>query len=101
MFTDSFAPFAQAGILSLTATYRGDIPFLITTSDEDVQFGIIGRETAEAIFLYGAGRIETRIPRSGIKEIQQATVSIMPEGLDAQLTGPELGDLIKFLLSLK
>ncbi|MEO7297701.1 MAG: PVC-type heme-binding CxxCH protein [Verrucomicrobiota bacterium] len=91
----------EAIIFPSASFARGFESFLITTTDDEIQSGIIGRETAEAIYLYGAGRIETRIPRSSIKEIKQGAVSIMPEGLDAQLNRQELGDLIKFLLSLK
>jgi len=46
-------------------------------------------------------RIEIRVPRSEIEEIQPSRVSIMPQGLDRQLTAEQLSDLIAFLTSLK
>ncbi len=80
---------------------RGFEPYLITTHDGEIYSGIIGRETAEAIYLYNGARVETRIARSTITELRQGTVSIMPEGLDALWSRQELGDLIAFLLSLR
>ena len=76
-------------------------PYLIITQDGEVHSAIIGRETADAIHTYDAARVETRIPRSTIREIRPGAVSVMPEGLDAALTKPELGDLIAFLRSLR
>jgi hypothetical protein len=46
-------------------------------------------------------RAEVRIPRKAIEVMEPGKVSIMPQGLDAQLSRQELGDLIAFLLSLK
>jgi putative heme-binding domain-containing protein len=80
---------------------RGFEPYLITTKDEDLYAGIIGRETADDIYLYNSAQAETRIPRGNIKEVRPGAVSVMPEGLDAQLTRQELGDIITFLGSLR
>ena len=41
------------------------------------------------------------MPRSAIESIGQSTVSIMPEGMDNQLSRQELADLIEFLHSLR
>ena len=46
-------------------------------------------------------REELRIPREAIDEIHPGTVSIMPAGLDQQLTPQELADLIVFLKAAK
>jgi hypothetical protein len=62
---------------------------------------VIERETAEAIYLVSSATSEERILRSAIKELQQGTVSIMPEGLDLQLSRQELADLVGFLQSLR
>ncbi len=48
----------------------------------------------------GAGT-EQRFARADIVEIRPGTVSIMPEGLDQQLSKQEVADLIAFLRSLK
>jgi putative heme-binding domain-containing protein len=80
---------------------RGFEPYLIKTRDEQVYSGIIARETPEAVYLYGADRTETRIAKDAIGEMRQSRVSIMPQGLDAQLSRTDLADLIAFLQSLR
>ena len=80
---------------------RGYEPFTLATQDGQVLAGIIGRETADAIYVVNISRVETRVRRSQIESLHQGTVSIMPEGMDAQLSRPELADLIAFLQSLR
>ena len=80
---------------------RGYEPFTLATDDGQVVAGIIARETADAIFLVGSTRIEVRVPRSAIESLHQSNVSIMPEGMDTQLSRQELADLIAFLNSLR
>ena len=63
--------------------------------------GTLARETVDALFLYGSDAVETRIPRSHIEDLKQSPESIMPQGLDAQLTRGELADLLAFLQSLR
>jgi putative membrane-bound dehydrogenase-like protein len=85
-----------------SATFaRGFEPFLIRTQAGAIHDGLISRETPDAIYLFTAERVEKRIPRASIEIIQQSKVSIMPQGLDQQLTRDEMGDLIAFLVSLK
>jgi putative membrane-bound dehydrogenase-like protein len=85
-----------------SATFaRGYEPFLIRTRDGAIYDGLIARETPDAIYLFTAERVEKRIPRASVELIQQSKVSIMPQGLDNQITHQELRDLIAFLISLK
>ncbi|MFM9068378.1 MAG: hypothetical protein ACKOUR_13755, partial [Planctomycetota bacterium] len=44
---------------------------------------------------------EVRVPRTEIEELRPSQVSVMPSGLDQQLTPQELADLIAFLRSSK
>lgn len=76
---------------------RGFEPVAISTKDGKVASGIIGRETASAVYLRTTDRAEIRIDRSEIEELSPSTVSIMPQGLDKSLTVDELRDLIEFL----
>jgi len=46
-------------------------------------------------------RVEKRVARSSIDELRMGRTSIMPQGLDAQLSRDELRDLMSFLVSLK
>jgi putative membrane-bound dehydrogenase-like protein len=97
---------------------RGYEPFVVELKSGKSYTGILKRETAEAIYLLtvdraspllsgnaarttNVGVAETRIPRATIEALEPGKVSIMPQGLDAQLCRQELGDLIAFLLSLK
>ena len=80
---------------------RGFEPYSIATQDGRVHSGIIARESSEAIELVAPDRSQVRLPRSAIQELAQSRVSIMPQGLDAQLDRQELADLIAFLGSLK
>lgn len=80
---------------------RGYEPFTVDTEDGHVLSGIIARETADAIYVVNTSRVETRVARSAIESLHQGTVSIMPEGMDAQLNRLELADLIAFLQSLR
>jgi putative membrane-bound dehydrogenase-like protein len=80
---------------------RGYEPYLIETKDGRLFNGIVARETAEAIYLQTTERAEIRIPRKTVATIERSRVSIMPQGLDAQLSKQELGDLLAFLKSLK
>jgi putative heme-binding domain-containing protein len=63
--------------------------------------GIIKRQTADAIYLTGGDLAEVRIARKAIDTIEPSRVSIMPQGLDLQLSRGELADLIAFLQSLR
>jgi putative membrane-bound dehydrogenase-like protein len=80
---------------------RGYEPYVIETRDGKVHKGIIAHDTAEVIYLRTAELAEVRIPRSAVDSIRRDRVSIMPQGLDAQLSRQELADLIAFLRSLK
>jgi putative membrane-bound dehydrogenase-like protein len=75
-------------------------PFLVKTKS-GVESGVITRETADAIFLTTGPKSEKRIARSDIADLRRSPVSVMPEGLDAQLTPQEMGDLVAFVQSLK
>ena len=85
-----------------SATFaRGYEPFLIRNRDGAIYDGLISRETPDALYLFTAERVEKRIPRASVELIQQSKVSIMPQGLDNQISREELRDLIAFLVSLK
>jgi putative membrane-bound dehydrogenase-like protein len=74
-------------------------PFLVETVD-DVHAGIIERDLPETLSLrMGADEVRI-IDRNDVVSIEPSPVSIMPEGLDAELADEELIDLIAFLQSL-
>jgi len=80
---------------------RGFEPYVVATHDGRVFNGLIARETADAIYLVIPSRAEIPLPRSSIEAIEQSRSSIMPQGLEANLTQQDLADLVAFLASLK
>jgi putative heme-binding domain-containing protein len=71
-----------------------------TKSDEQVN-GLVRKESADEIILATGPNTEVRIARSDILEMRPGTVSIMPAGLDEQLSRQELADLLAFLKATK
>ncbi len=80
---------------------RGYEPYVVATTDGLVHTGVIARETADAVVLVTPDRIEAALPRDAIEAIEPSRVSVMPRGLDANLSRQELTDLVAFLQSLK
>jgi putative heme-binding domain-containing protein len=73
----------------------------IVTTDGLSHNGLVRTETADEIVLATGPNQEVRVARSQIDEQQPSKVSIMPAGLDKQLTVEELADLLAFLKSRK
>jgi putative heme-binding domain-containing protein len=91
----------EAIVFPSASFVRGYEPFVVATQSGQFHTGIITRENSDAIYLVNAERDEIRIPRSQVESMERGKVSIMPQGLDGQLSRQELGDLIAFLMSLK
>jgi putative membrane-bound dehydrogenase-like protein len=80
--------------LSFVRSYE---PVLITTQDGKAINGVIRDETTkEYVVATGPDQL-VRIAHEDVDQIQPSTVSIMPAGLDKQLTSQELADLVTFL----
>ena len=80
---------------------RGFEPFLIVTDSGHTYSGVLGRDTADAIYLRTSDQAEIQIAHNAIDEMVPSQVSVMPEGLDRTMTHDELGDLLAFLSSLR
>ncbi len=72
-------------------------PVVVTTKAGKLLNGLIRQENADEIVLALSGTEEVRLPRTSIEEIQPSKVSVMPAGLDKQLSKQELADLVTFL----
>ena len=68
-------------------------------TEDDIYSGVRRRSTSEYVVLVSGPNDIHRIPRSKIKSMDPAKVSLMPEGFDESLTGRELTDLFAFLRS--
>ncbi len=76
-------------------------PMIVQTKSDELYSGVLVKEAAEEILLATGPNAEARIPRSDITEMRPGTVSVMPAGLDEQLTKEELADLVAFLKATK
>jgi len=72
-------------------------PMSIVTKNGKVFNGTIRKDAADEVVLALDATKEITIARADIDEMEPGKVSIMPAGLDQQLTRQELADLIAFL----
>lgn len=72
-------------------------PVRVVTADERTLNGIVKKDAPDEIILVVAADKEERIPRAEVVSISPSSVSLMPSGLDQQLTPQELADLVAFL----
>jgi putative heme-binding domain-containing protein len=61
---------------------------------------MIAAETASSVTLRRAERAEDTVLRSQIDEVQATAKSVMPEGLEMQLSKQDTADVIAYLLAV-
>jgi putative membrane-bound dehydrogenase-like protein len=76
-------------------------PYLVKTRSDEEYNGALRKDGADEIILATGPGTEVRIPRSDISDIRPGTVSVMPAGMEQQLTRQELSDLLAFLKATK
>ncbi|HEY1190318.1 MAG TPA: PVC-type heme-binding CxxCH protein [Gemmata sp.] len=76
-------------------------PVRVVTKDDRTLNGVLKKDAPDEIVVVVAADKEERIARTDIETVAPSTVSIMPGGLDQQLTPQELADLIAFLRACK
>jgi putative membrane-bound dehydrogenase-like protein len=76
-------------------------PVEITTKKGKTYNGVVRKDSLDEIVLALDATNEVRVARNDIDEMKPGKVSIMPAGLDKQLTPRELADLIAFLKACK
>ena len=76
-------------------------PYIITTKSEETVNGVLKKDAPDEVVVATGPGAETRIARSEITDIRPGTVSVMPAGLEQQLSTQELADLLAFLKSTK
>jgi putative membrane-bound dehydrogenase-like protein len=87
----------EAIVFPSASFVRSYEPVRVITTEERVLNGIITRDNPEEIVLVLDADKQERLARRDIASITPSTVSIMPAGLDQQLTRQELADLLAFL----
>lgn len=76
-------------------------PMIVATKDGEEHSGVLRREDAAEVLLATGPTTEMRIARADITEMRPGAVSVMPQGLDEQLSRAELADLLAFLRNTK
>jgi putative heme-binding domain-containing protein len=76
-------------------------PVLVVTRAGKTYNGLVKRESADEVVLATGPKEESRIAREEIEEMRPGNVSVMPSGLDQQLTPQDLADLVAFLKAAK
>lgn len=89
----------EAIVFPSSSFARGYEPLTIVTNSGRAYSGVIQSETAAEIVLVTIDQRTIRILRSEIDLLKQSSVSIMPQGIDKQLSMDELRNLIAYLRS--
>jgi len=96
--SDKSSEFLLTAILdpnrAIEQKYRG---YNVSTQDGRVFNGIIQSETANGLTLVGANGREEMILRIDIEELASTGSSLMPEGLEKELSHQDLADLMEFI----
>lgn len=69
----------------------------VSMKDGTIYNGIIDRETDESIVVLQMGGLEQRLAKKDIEKLSSRGTSMMPEGLEVDLSPQELADLLAFL----
>ncbi|HAV62678.1 MAG TPA: hypothetical protein DCY13_09960 [Verrucomicrobiales bacterium] len=80
--------------MAINPNYLG---LAVETSDGEILTGILVAETPDAITLSQAGGIQIILKRERITRLETTGTSLMPEGLEADMSPGQLRDLVAFL----
>jgi putative membrane-bound dehydrogenase-like protein len=76
-------------------------PMLVTTKDGKLYNGVVRKDAPDEVVLALNATQQIHIARDDIEEMVPSKVSVMPAGLDQQLTRRDLADLVAFLKACK
>lgn len=91
----------EAIVFPSASFVRSFEPVIVVTNAGKSYNGLVRKDTPEEVVLATGPKEEVRIARDDIEEIRPGTVSIMPSGLDQQLSSQDLADLIAYLKAAK
>ena len=91
----------EALVFPSASFVRSFEPMLVVTKSGEEHSGVLRRDAPEEVVLATGVGVEVRLARADLAEMRPGTVSVMPAGLDEQLTREELADLIAFLKATK
>jgi putative membrane-bound dehydrogenase-like protein len=72
-------------------------PFRVVTKDDRTLNGVLKKDAPDEIVIVVAADKEERVPRDQIESVAPSTISLMPAGLEQQLSVQEIADLLAFL----
>jgi len=89
-------------ILFPSASYvQGFEPVVVATKDGKIHNGLLRKNAPDEILLVLGANQEIRIAREDVEDVQPSKVSVMPAGLEQQLSPQDLADLVAFLKACK
>ncbi len=72
-------------------------PMLVSTKSGEEHSGVLRKDAPDEVILASGPNAEVRIARADVASMRPGSLSLMPQGLDEQLTRQELSDLLAFL----
>ncbi|HEY3131678.1 MAG TPA: PVC-type heme-binding CxxCH protein [Acidobacteriota bacterium] len=72
-------------------------PIIVETKSGEIYNGVLRKDASDEVVLAIDAQNEARIARADIADMRPGAVSIMPAGMDEQLSRQELADLLAFL----
>jgi putative heme-binding domain-containing protein len=91
----------EAIVFPSASFVRSYEPVLVTTKGGDEFSGVLRKDASDELILATGPETEVRIARGDVAEQRPGQVSVMPQGLDEQLSRQELADLLAFLKNTK
>jgi putative heme-binding domain-containing protein len=76
-------------------------PYIVHTKSDEDYSGVLKKDAPDEVILVTGPTAEVRVARADITDMRPGTVSLMPAGLEQQLTHQELADLVAFLKATK
>ena len=91
----------EAVVYPSASFVRSFEPMRVINKSGDDFSGVLRKDAPDEVVLGTGADTEVRIARADIADMRPGMVSVMPQGLDTQLSKQELADLITFLRSMK
>ncbi len=91
----------EAIVFPSASFVRSYEPYTIVTKNDEDYSGVLRKDAPDEVVLATGPNAEVRVARTDITEMRPGRVSLMPAGLDQQLSKQELSDLVTFLKNTK
>jgi putative membrane-bound dehydrogenase-like protein len=91
----------EAVVYPSASFVRSFEPMRVINKSGDDFSGVLRKDAPDEVVLATGPETEVRIARADIADMRPGMISVMPQGLDTQLSKQELADLITFLKSMK